>query len=304
MTAGTFDRPLLALLIRLLGIAGFATMAALIKLASNRGVHLVEIMFWRQLTSLPLLLGWLIAVGGLSRLKTKRPITHGVRALYGIVGMVLNFGAVILLPLAEATVLNFTTPMWAVILSAMILHEKIGLWRWSAVALGFAGILLIAQPSGDHLPLFGALVGLGAAFMVALIAIQIRDLNRTEEPITIVFWFAAISSIVMFPLMFLYGQNHGTTEWLLLLGIGLSGTWGQLLVTAALRYGAVASVVVMDYSSLVWATLYGWLWWDVLPPAITWAGAPLIVAAGLIIAWREHKRKSAVDAASARDAAQ
>ena len=77
--------------------------------------------------------------------------------------------------------------------------------------------------------------------------------------------------------------------WLLLLGIGLAGALGQLLLTSALRFGSVASVIVMDYSGLFWATLYGWLLFETLPPPSTWLGAPLIVAAGLIIAWREHR---------------
>src|SRR5690606_13765825 len=125
-----------------------------------------------------------LATTGLGALATRRPGTHFVRGLYGTVGMVLNFAAIILLPLAEATTMNFTAPIWAVILSMVLLKERIGIWRWSAVLLGFAGIVVIAQPGGGHLPLFGALVGLGGAFMIALISIQIADLNRTDQPLT------------------------------------------------------------------------------------------------------------------------
>jgi len=205
-------------------------------------------------------------------------------------------------------------------------------WRWSAVALGFVGILVIAQPGGDHFPLYGALVALGGAFMVALISIQIADLNKTDKPLTIVFYFALFTTPLTGVLVALGGAfmialisiqiadlnrtekpltivfyfalfsaplaalslpfvatAHDTQGWLLLLGIGLAGALGQLLLTAALRFGTVASVIVMDYSGLFWATLYGWLLFAMLPPASTWLGAPLIVAAGLIIAWREHR---------------
>ena len=282
------DRPTLGLLIRLGGIAGFAVMAALIKLASERGIHIAEIIFWRQLVTVPLILAWVATHGGLHRLGTKRPKTHAVRGVYGIVGMLFNFGGVILLPLSEAVTIGFTSPIWAVILSTLLLKEKVGIWRWSAVLTGFTGILLIAQPGGGHIPLTGALVAMGGAFMIALISIQIRDLNRTENPITIVFWFAVMSVVVAAPVLPFVMVEHTAMDWLLLLGIGLAGTWGQLLVTMALRYGAVASVIVMDYSSLIWATLFGWLIWAQLPPATTWLGAPLIVGAGLIISWREH----------------
>ncbi len=191
--------------------------------------------------------------------------------------MTLNFGAVILLPLAEATTLNFTSPIWAVMLSTVLLREKVGWWRWSAVAIGFVGIVTIAQPGAGHFPLYGALVGLGGAFMIALISIQIADLNKTDKPLTIVFYFALFSTLITAPALPFVISSHDTTGWLLLLGIGLAGALGQLLLTAALRFGTVASVIVMDYSGLFWATLYGWLLFDMLPPTSTWAGAPLIV---------------------------
>jgi len=282
-------RPLLALVIRLGAIAGLATMSALIKLASEHGIHILEIMFWRQFITLPIVIGFLLATGGLGTLATKRPGTHFLRGLYGTIGMVLNFGAVILLPLAEATTINFTVPIWAVLLSIVLLKEEVGIWRWSAVVLGFIGILVIAQPGDGHFPLYGALVALGGAFMIALISIQIADLNKTEKPLTIVFYFACVTTpltAVALPFVMTAHDSHG---WLLLLGVGLAGVVGQLLLTAALRFGKVASVIVMDYSGLFWATLYGWWLFDMLPPATTWLGAPLIVIAGLVIAWREHR---------------
>ena len=283
-------RPLLALLIRLGAIAALSTMSALVKLANARGVHLLEIMFWRQFVTLPILLGWVLATSGsLRTLKTDRPGKHFLRSLYGTIGMVLNFGAVILLPLAEATVMNFTTPIWATMLAILLLKEHVGLWRWSAIVLGFAGIVIIAQPGGGHFPLYGALVGLGGAFMVALISIQIADLNRTDKPLAIVFYFALFSAPMTALALPFVAKVHDAAGWWLLLGIGVSGSVGQLLLTSALRFGTVASVIVMDYSALFWATLYGAALFGMLPPANTWAGAPLVVAAGLVIAWREHR---------------
>ena len=286
----TQPRPLLALLIRLGAIAALATMSALIKLASQRGVHLLEIMFWRQAVSVPLILAWLAATGGLGSLRTQRPGTHFLRALYGTIGMLFNFGAVILLPLAEATTMAFTAPIWAVILSTLLLKEKVGVWRWSAVLFGFAGVLLIAQPGSGDIPLYGAAIALSGAFMVALISIQIADLNRTDMPLTIVFYFALFSMPMTAVALPFAMTRHDTGDWLLLGAIGGAGVVGQLLLTAALRFGAVASVIVMDYSSLFWATLYGWLFFTSLPPASTWLGAPLIIAAGIVIASRPALR--------------
>jgi len=289
MQAALATRPLLALLIRLGAIAALASMSALIKLASQHGIHLLELMFWRQFITLPLLLGWvLLTARSLQPLKTGRPGTQFLRALYGTIGMTLTFGAVILLPLAEATTFSFTAPIFAVLLSVLLLKEPVGLWRWSAVLAGFAGVLIIAQPGGSHFPLYGALVALGAAFMVALISIQIADLNRTDKPLTIVFYFAAFSAPMTAIALPFVGQAHDTTGWLLIAGIGVTGLIGQLLLTAALRFGSLSSVIVMDYSALFWATLYGYLLFDTLPPGSTWFGAPLIAGAGIVIAWREH----------------
>ena len=172
-------------------------------------------------------------------------------------------------------------------LSALVLREPTGPWRWGAVAMGFAGVLLIAQPWGDELPLLGAAIALGAAMMIALISVQLRDLGRTEHPFTIVFYFSLFSVPVLGLAMPFVAKAHPPQDWLLLLACGVIGVLGQVLLTAALRYGTVANVIVMDYSGLIWATLFGWLVFANLPGASFWFGAPL-VGAGLLIAWREH----------------
>lgn len=292
--ARTPSHPLLPLGLRIGAVAGIATMAMFVKLSAEAGIHLAEILFWRQALTLPMILACLLAMRRIDLVGTARPGAQAVRGIYGLVGMVLNFTAIAMLPLAEATTLSFTAPIFAVILSMLLLREPVGPWRWAAVLLGFAGVTIIAQPGGDHLPLLGAAIGLGGAFMIALISIQIADLNRTEHPITIVFWFAAISSAVLLVPALLVGKAHTAHEWWLLLAMGVIGGIGQLLLTASLRFGRIASVIVMDYSALIWATLYGWLVWTVLPPATTWFGAPLVVAAGIVIAWRERRLRKRI----------
>lgn len=127
------------------------------------------------------------------------------------------------------------------------------------------------------------------SLMVAILSHMIRDLGRTEPPSRTVFWFALFGGAMMLPVLPFYMTPHDLREWLLLAGIGLFGTLGQLLLTAALRFGAVVTVIAFDYASLIWATLYGWLLWDHVPDAMLWLGAPLIVLAGLVIVWREHR---------------
>lgn len=300
---------MLALGLRLGSALLFSIVLLLIKLGGERGIWFPEMLVWRQVIPTLLLLGFLAARGDLHRLRTARPWVHFRRAAIGTVGMFMTLGVVLLLPLAESTVLGFTAPMFAVVLSALVLHEKVGVWRFGAVALGLAGIIIITGPAHDSLPLAGIAVGIGAAFMVALVSIQLRDLGRTEEPVTIVFYFSAMSA-PMLALLLPFAPaghdpvgHHDALGWAMIGGIGVLGLFSQLLMTAALRYGRVSSVIVMDYAQFGWSTLWGWLVFNHVPPASTWLGAPAIIAAGLIIAWREqvrHARAAAAEALTAR----
>ncbi len=282
------DRPMLALGLRLVATVLFSVMLLLVKLTGERNIALPETLFFRQALPALSIFGWLAARGQIGRLRTQRPWIHARRALIGGTGMFLTLGVVRLLPLAEATILGFTTPIFAVILSALFLKEKVGPWRWTAVIMGLLGVVVIAGPDTTSLPPFGVAVGIGAAFMVALVTIQVRDLGRTEEPITVVFYFSAFSAPVL--ALGLIGQDlgHDAVGWAMLAGIGISGLFAQIAMTASLRFGSVSSVIVVDYIQLAWATFWGWLIFNHLPPATTWLGAPIIIGASLLIAWREH----------------
>lgn len=289
MTLAPQQRPILALALRLGAAFMISLLVALVKLAQESGVSLPEILFWRQMPTVPMLLIWFAWTGQMKLLRTKRLGSHAMRATIGLVSMACNFGAVILLPLAEATAITFTSAIWAVILSALFLREHVGVWRWGAVALGFAGILIITQPGSGEIPWLGAMVAMTAALLIAIISILIRDLGRTEQPLTIVFYFSLFSIPALGVLLPFFSTSHMGSQWLLLAGIAVTGMLGQFLLTAALRLGAVASVMVMDYTALLWATLFGWGIFDRLPPASTWIGGPVVVIAGLLIAWREHR---------------
>jgi drug/metabolite transporter (DMT)-like permease len=296
------ERPLYALTLRLAGIGLVATLFMLVKLAGESGVALPEIMFWRQAIAIPLLLAWLGLRGELGKLRTQRLGTHGRRAAIGMMGMVGNFGAAVLLPLAEATTLGFTTPLFAVIIGALVMREGVGPWRWAAVVIGFAGVIVIAQPGHELVSPLGAVAGLGAGLMVAIVSFQIRDLGRTEAPAATVFYFALFGALMMLPFLPFTMTAHSGRQWLILVGLGIVGTVGQLLITAALRHGAVSSVIVMDYTSLIWALLFGWAIWGQLPASATWLGAPLIVAAGLLVIWRERRLAKTPSPATAVEA--
>ena len=285
-------RPLLALFVRLLAAFALATMGMLVKLAGERGAHLGELIFWRQLITTILLAAGLALTGRFALLRTQRLPAHARRAASGLFGMIFTYGAVLLLPLAEATTLGFTAPVFAVLLAIVLLRERIGPYRWSAVAIGFAGVIVVMQPfSGLHegVTLAGVAVGLVAPFMVALISFQIQDLNTTENPWSIVFWFAALTTPVAALALPFVIAAHDPLTWALILGMGLVGAAAQMLLTTSLRFGSAAVILLMDYTALLWASFYGYYIFDRAAPASLWLGAPLIIGAGLLIAWRERQ---------------
>ena len=287
----TQDRLLPAIALRLAAAAMFSLMNLLIKLAEQNGAAFAEILFARQFGAAVLAAGVVAAGPGFASLRTERMPAHLLRCVVGLIAMVLTFSSILRLPLAEATTIGFSMPIFATVLGALILGEPTGWRRWAAVAVGSAGVLIVAQPSGDHMPAAGVALGLSAAFGTALVTILLRQIGRTEAPKTTVFWFAALSSVVLLPFYLVHAHLHPPLTWAILAGIGALGGVAQLAMTGSLARGPVSVVVPMDYTSLLWATLLGWVAYGTLPVAATLVGAPLIVGSGLFIVWREHRRQ-------------
>lgn len=267
----------------------FAFMAAMIKLGYETGVSMPELVFYRFALGAPPLLIWIAWSGNLGAWRTSRPLAHATRAAIGLTAMVLAFSALYYLPLAEATTIGFAAPLFAVALSALVLKEKVGRHRWSAVAAGFAGVLIVMRPAGENLPLAGLVLAVAAAFAVGCVTIAIRQIGRTEGTQTTVFWFTAISILLAGSLMPFYAQAHDGRTWAILAGLGFFGGIAQLLLTASLRFAPIPVIAPFDYSQLLWAVLLGWAIWETQPPPSTWAGAAVIIASGLYTLYREQQ---------------
>jgi len=285
------DRPLAAIGMRLAATLLLSAMFAIAKVAQGHGVNVVEIVFFRQSIAIIPLLVLVLAGPGLASLKTSRPWLHASRTAVGTTGMMLNFLTISMLPLAETQALWFATPLFATILSAMILRESVGIHRWSAVAVGFVGVMIVIQPQSGDIPLLGALTGLTAALLTAFVTILLRQLGRTEAALTTVFWFFTMSSVPLALVMPWFAQAHAPVVWALLIGMGIVGGLGQVALTLSLQYAPVSTVAPIDYASLIWSTVFGiWLFAEV-PTPWTWVGAPVIVLSGLYIVWREQVRR-------------
>jgi drug/metabolite transporter (DMT)-like permease len=279
---------MLGITLRLAAMAMLGVMFVLVKLAREHNIHLVETLFWRQLAGLPVAIIWLWSLGKLRDIRTRSPLTHAVRATLGLTSMALNFTAMMMLPMAEATTISFASPIFATMLAALLLGEPTGRYRWGAVALGFAGVLLAVGPTSINAQGTGPWIALAGAMLTACVLIQIRRMSQSENAGAIVFWF---SLSTLFPLgigMLFVAQNHDMTGWSIIAGLALSGAVAQVLLTSAMRHASVAAIATMDYTGLIWSVLFGYLVFADVPGPGTWFGAPVIIAAGLIIMWRER----------------
>lgn len=294
--AHTEERCGRAILCRLGAATGFAVMAMLIKLGVDAGITTVELMFWRFAVGLAPLFAFVAWRSGPRTFATRHFPAQLLRAGIGLGSMYLSFQALRLLPLAEATTIGFAAPLFAIALSALLLREHVGPRRWSAVAVGFVGVVLVAAPGGTSLPLAGFGYAVSGALGVAAVTIAIRRLGRTEPPETTVFWFSMLSLPVLAAFLPADALRNDAAQWAILVAIGLSGGIAQLLMTSSLGLARISVVAPFDYSQIVWAMLFGWSIWDTVPGLRTLAGAAIIIACGLYSAYREHRLQRAAEA--------
>ena len=290
------DRPaeqnvLLGMALRICAGLALAVMFAGVKWAAQHGVGVVESLFYRQLGTTVAALAFVAIGPGLASLRTKRVGGHVVRMGIGLLAMGLNFLAFAMLPMAEATAIGFSVPIFSTLLAAIVLGERTGIWRWGAVLAGFAGIMVIVQPGSGHIALNGGIVAIAAALTTALATIAIRRLGATEAAATTVFWFGASSLVPLSVAMLFAGRAHSTEIFAVLAVMAIAGGAAQLFLTGALRFAPVALVMPMDYLSLIWSSLLGFLIFSQLPSEWTLLGAPLVIGAGLVILWREQRLK-------------
>lgn len=256
----------------------------------------IEIAFYRNLIAC---LPFLIMIFGFGRreilvIRTK-PSLVGIRAVIGTISLVTTFYAYKLMPMADTTALLFTASLFIPVLGVIFLRESVGVYRWSAIAIGFVGVLIMSHPSGDIYTL-GILVALFAALLHAVLQIILRYLGRYESPETISFYFFVIGVIMTaLPLPFI-AVRPTMAEVPLLFGVGFSGAAAQWLLSIAFRNARAAIVTVFNYSSIVWAALFGWMIWNEWPAPTVIAGAVIVIASNMLMIWRESRLRRVSDA--------
>lgn len=284
------DRPFLAISFKIIAMFLFSLMFAGVKWAGPT-IPVGEIVFFRSFLGMLMIVLAVLFTGGPSMLATRHIGTHALRSLLGIVGMFCNFLAVAFLPLADATAIAFAAPMFTVILAVLVLGERVHFFRWSAVLLGFAGVLVIVATEGagdSGGTLIGAVLALSGAGLSATAMIIIRRMSSHEHSEAIAFYFMGTSALVGLATILWGWKVPAGIELIALISTGVFGGIGQLFLTFSYRYGEASVLAPFDYTMMIWAAILGYVLFGDVPAVQVLLGASLVIAAGLLILWRER----------------
>ncbi len=248
----------------------------------------IEMVFYRGVVALVFLVAYMLLTQPLTIFKTKRLKAHLYRSAVGNLGVGFVFWAYALLPMADATALLFAAPLFVTLLSPLLLKEAPDRRRWLLVTTGFGGVLLILQPSPGLLANMASLVGLAAAFCVALVDMALRSLGQTDAPLTTVFYFLLIGVLLTGPYTLLFGSLPGNDLLPWVLGIGIFAAIQQVAKTTAFQLAEASLLSPFSYTAILWATLAGWIIWHELPSLSVVVGGIVVIASNLLMAWRER----------------
>jgi drug/metabolite transporter (DMT)-like permease len=269
-------------------IGGFCAvmMNVLIRFAAYR-LHPFEVTFFRCLFSLFVMLPFIIRSGP-SILATPKVGFYTLRAVVGLISMLSWFYGITIVPLATATAVNFTAPLFATMAAALILHEDVRLRRWIAVVIGFVGVLVIMRPGRESLDAMLLLILLSAASS-AMNNITVKYLVRTERPNTIVALFSVyLTPLSLIPALFVWEwpdlKSLGA-----LVGLGIIGTLAHLSVARAYLAADASACAPYEFVRLPYAALIGYLLFGEVSDGWTWVGAAIIAGAAIYVAHREAK---------------
>ena len=273
-----------AALLMTLSAVLFACMAVVIRLAS-RELHAFEIAFFRNLFGLLFALPILLR-HGISILRTEKLPLYFMRCAIGIVSMLAGFWALVHLPLAQAVAISYSTPLFVTLGAVLVLGEVVRARRWTAVAVGFIGVLIVVQPGADTFSA-GTLVALLAAGLSGAVAISIKFLTRTEKPDTIVFYTTLIwVPLSLLPALWVWVTPTGIT-WLWVVAAGFFGTSGHMLWTRALQLGDASAITPISFVQLPVVAVAAFFLFDEALTRWTLLGSLIIFAANFYIARRE-----------------
>jgi len=272
-----------------LAVGCFASTNLFVKLIGP-DYHAVEAVFFRNLITATLTVPFILASGGLAILKTRRPVAHGIRALTGVLSNACYFYAYQRVALADGMAIAMAVPIFATLFAIPLLGEKVGRHRWTAIVIGFVGVLIALNPSGDFQ--LGSLFALIGTLFWAIALPYVRLLGATESPYTVVFHYMVASTLMaacVLPWVWVTPTVEVMAQYL---AIGLLGTIGQISMTYALKLAPASVISPFEYTKIGWAILFDLAIWGAPPSLTTLVGAAIVMATGLYILYRETRRRT------------
>ena len=247
----------------------------------------IQITAMRAMASLPFVIIYISIRGSVGSLLNIRWPLHLLRGVLGISMLALFTYGLKSLPLSEAYSLFFIAPLLITVLSVPLLKEKVGLARWIAIFIGLIGVLIVLRPGTKNLVSLGSLAVLAAAVCYSISAIAVRVISRTDSSDSMVFWAMTMIAIGAGSFAAPNWQAIAQQHYGVLAGIGITGFFGQVAVTAAFQKGEASVVAPFEYSALAWGMGLDWLLWQTLPDSIAMLGAMVIIASGLYLIRKE-----------------
>jgi drug/metabolite transporter (DMT)-like permease len=257
------------------------------------GVYPVgEVLFTRSLSSLITGAAIILPFAGLSAYATQRPRDHIARGLSQSISQTCLVLAFSLMPLAGAVAINFSSPLFAALVSIVWLKERAGFARWSALLIGFIGVLIVTDPGANSLTV-GALFALINAVMYGTVTVAVRGMTRTESANTLVIWQLTVIAFFHSFLLLFGWQTPTPLDALLMFATGFTNAVGQWFWTRALHLAPAAAVTPFYYLMLVWALAIGFLVWGDVPTVSLLVGSGIVVTTGLFLFLREARLQRA-----------
>lgn len=274
------NRPIAGALYILCSGFMFAVMGALVRTASS-SLPNEMIVFFRNFFALLFVIPVVIMRNGLPEIRTKRPLLHLLRTGAGLMAMYCYFFSLAHMKLAEAVLLSYTTPLFIPLIALAWLRESVPRTVRFAIIIGFVGVIFILKPSPgifQSVSIIALMAGMASSFAM----VTIRRMSITEPPGRIVFYYSLLSTVVSaVPLCWAWEMPQGST-FIVLIVIGLVAMIGQLLMTKGYSLAPAAQVGPFIYSTVVFATIIGWVLWGEYLDIFTWAGALLVCIAGVV----------------------
>lgn len=285
---GRHHRPLSGALLAIASMTLFSWQDALVKLLAP-DYSLFQILFIRSgIIVIPLFFILLFRYGKRA-LRTAHPADHALRVLYNFTAFLSYYFAISRLELGQATAIALSAPLFMTALSGPLLGEPADLRRKLIIATGFAGVVLVVQPTQDFVDWAGTVAALFGAFMFSMLAIKTRSMSATEPTELMVFYGAVTFFCVTGMIMPTQWVMPASGDWLLLLGVGVVSLFAQLLIVHSYQFAPVYLIAPFEYITILWALLLGWWLFEEVPTTIMLSGAMLVIICGLVIIRLEHR---------------